>query len=142
MKCRHTQHSGFALLESLLGIALLSLFFVILVGTVTYTEHRSLVRTMRAEAVLLAEEGLEASRSIRNQDYTLLASGTHGITKTNGYWEFQGTNDTSNSFTREVTIIPIDASTTEVVTRITWGEGSQGGDTELSTILTNWQNAP
>ena len=134
-----THHRGSALLESILGIALLSLFLLILVGNISYAEIRSLQNTMRTRALLSAEEGLEATRSIRDNNYVLLVAGTHGLARTNGYWEFSGAGDTANDLRREIVLTPLDGSTTEAVAHVTWGDTEHLGEVSLRTRLTDWK---
>ena len=59
----------------------------------------------QTRAVFLAEEGLEAMRSLRDRDFLLLSDGTHGIAlNQNGRWDLSGASDTESEFTRTVTI--------------------------------------
>lgn len=55
-------------------------------------------------ASFIAEEGLAATRAIRNRDFNLLADGAHGIAFTINGWSFSGQSDTQDEFTRQITI--------------------------------------
>lgn len=142
MSTRTHKSGGSALLESILGIALLSLYAVMLIGTIEYVQIQSLKKTMRAEALFHAEEGIEAVRSMRNQGFTELQTGPHGLTEAGGHWEFAGTGDSTGEFARVITISQTDTGTVEVISRVTWGLRMQAGDVALFATLTDWQNAP
>lgn len=132
---------GSALLEALLGIALLGLFLVILMGSVTYLEGSSLHADQHAQALLIADEGLEAVRSMRDADVMLVTDGPHGLTSVNGRWEFIGEHDAIDLFTRSVTLTHEEASTTRAVSVVRWGRGTRTTELHLETYLTNWHAA-
>lgn len=132
------QERGSALLEALLGVALLGLFLVILAGSVTYLEQSTLRANQHAIALALAGEGLEAVRSMRDANFALLTDGTHGLTHVNGIWEFAGGSDLSTSSTRIITISHADASTTRIISLVRWGQIGHTTDTSLETYLTDW----
>ena len=96
---------------------------------------------MRTQALFHADEGIEAVRSIRNEDFALLTTGAHGLTVTNGKWEFSGQSDTDGNFVRELRISQIETGVLEVVSHVTWGAGSQLGTVEIFATLTDWQNS-
>jgi Tfp pilus assembly protein PilV len=74
----------------------------------------------RTEAVLLAKEGLEAARSIRDGDFDNVTAGAHGIALSANTWIFSGVSDTQNQFTRTITVSDIDVDTKKVESTVSW----------------------
>ena len=56
------------------------------------------------EAIYLAQEGLEASRSIRDIGWEYLATGTHGLLYDDSSWSFAGTHELIGKFTRTISV--------------------------------------
>lgn len=98
------------------------------------------------QANMLLQEGLEAARSIRDYDFDNLTNGTHGLTDTNGYWEFSGSSDTNGQFTRTVEVDEVsrnsscqavtsggtaDDNSRKIVATVTW-ELEEGNETSVS----------
>lgn len=71
------------------------------------------------------KEGIEAVRSIRDQDWSQVSNGTHGLTTTNGYYEFDGTSNALDDgvYTRTITIEDV------------YRNGSLSGDIATSGVL-------
>lgn len=97
-----------------------------------------------SKADFLAQEGLEAARSIRDNNFNDLVAGSHGLTITLGRWTFQGTQeDVSSQLTqgiRQIQIENIDSDTRRVTSSVAWlfSEG-RNQEVELVSYLTNWQ---
>ena len=147
--------SGFSLIEIIIAIAI---FSIIIAGGLTgfipvLNQNRQSNEII--EANRLAEEGLEAVRSIRDRDFNLLSAGNKGIGVSSNLWNFSGTNDVSGKFTRQISITAAnrdvggtlinsggttDPDTWLIKSLITWNYSI--GDTKqfsLETILTNWR---
>lgn len=93
----------------------------------------------RTQAVLLAKEGLEAARSIRDGDFDNLAAGTHGIALSGGYWIFSGTSDTQDQFARQITVTNLNVDTKQVQSQVTWQiTAVRQGSVVLTDYLTDW----
>ena len=78
----------------------------------------------RMIAVFLAEEGLEAARAIRDDNWDNLTVGSHGLAFSGGNWAFQGTeDDVSNSLnqgTRAIDIEDINSNTKKITSQVNW----------------------
>ncbi len=130
---------GFSVVEVLLSVAIFALLVTGLVGVVIYGQETSSVSGKRARAVLVAEEGLEAVRNIRDEDFANLVDGTYGLAVSGNQWIFSGSSDTTDVFTRAVTISTVDSSTKQVTSQVTWDQTAQrSGIAELTTYLTDW----
>ena len=135
---------GQSLIELLIAMAI----FVLVVSAITflildsYIAHRA--GREHTLATFLAEEGLEAARSIRDEDWVDLTDGSHGITVSGDSWIFQGIeediSDQLNEGIRKVIVSSVDADRKEVQSKITW-EFSELRSQEITLVsyLTNWQ---
>ncbi|MBI4256962.1 hypothetical protein HY626_02825 [Candidatus Uhrbacteria bacterium] len=131
---------GTTIVEVLIVIALLSIISLGFIRWLASSQEASVFAGTRARAVLLAEEGLEASRNMRDGAFNDLTLGTHGLAVSGGVWTFSGASDTTDGFTREVMVSPVDADTKEVVSEITWNQTTYRAATlALTTYLTNWE---
>lgn len=74
----------------------------------------------RTQAILLAREGLEAVRSMRDGDFDNITAGAHGIALSGNKWIFSGTSDTQDQFTRVITVTDIDIDTKKIQSTVTW----------------------
>jgi len=75
-------------------------------------------------ANLLAEEGLEATRSIRDNHWQDLIAGNYGLAVSSSHWVFQGTEeDISNQLKggiRQIQIENIDENRKKIISKVSW----------------------
>lgn len=130
---------GFSIVEVLLASSLLVLLVTGLVGAYLYGEESTALAGNRARANMLAEEGLEAVRNIRDAGFASITDGTYGLATTGNHWSLSGSQDVSDIFTRWIVISSIDANRKNVTSNITWQQDpSRTGTVSLATRLTNW----
>ncbi len=131
---------GFLLVEILLSSSLFIIFLTAFTGVFYYGMESSLLAGNRSQAVMLAEEGQEAVRSMKNVNFANITDGTYGLVYSNNAWTLSGNQDVSGIFTRKVTISTIDANRKSVTTNVTWQQ-AHGRDGSVSTVgrLTNWK---
>lgn len=130
---------GFSLVEVILASAVFVLLVSALVGAYLYGQESTVLAGNRARAVMLAEEGLEAVRNIRDAGFSNLTDGTYGLTTTGNQWSLSGSSDTSDIFNRQVVISSIDAMRKSVIASVTWQQNPQrAGLVSATTYLTNW----
>ncbi len=135
-----SRSQGFSLIESLLASSLFGLMVTAIVGSLIYGHESVRVSGERARALYLAEEGLEAARNIRDNNFSNLVNGTHGLLVASNQWTLSGNSDVTNGFTRAVTISTVDANTKTVASTVSWQQTLQrAGTVTLTTRLTNWQ---
>lgn len=131
--------NGFSLVEVLLAVALLGMIATGFGSALLYGQEGQRIAGERARAVLLAEEGLEAVRNIRDSDYSALVAGTHGLAISAGKWELVGSLDTTGIFSRQLIVSDIDENRKQVTSTVTWQQNLQReGSVQLVTYLTNW----
>lgn len=151
---KKTVQPAFSLIEILLGLTLFAIFasgiFYLSADTVDYDVRQNL----KSEAMRYAQEGLEATRMIRNVDFLELTSGDHGFQYSGDAWAFSGTSETINQFyTRTVTVSDVyrdgsnniavsgtlDAFTKKVLSTVSWTwRGFLPQSVSLTTYLTDW----
>lgn len=131
--------SGQSLIEVLIALSI----FVVGIATIGFLVLDANVSSRqgveRTQAILLAKEGLEAARSIRDADFDNLTAGGHGIALSGNKWIFSGTSDTQDQFTRTITITDVDVDTKKIDGVVTWQftEARQNSVT-LTDYLTDW----
>jgi hypothetical protein len=131
--------SGFVLLEPILaGTLLLIVVFVITTTLVAGRESMALV-SEQTQALYLAQEGIEAARSLRDSSFEELTPGTWGISREGSTWTFENEPDITGSFRRTVTIGVPRADVLSVTSTVTWDTGSGEREVELYTELTDWR---
>ncbi len=131
------------MVEVLLAIALFSLLVLFLVGSLAFNSTNDGTVSRRAKALTLAEGGLEAVRGIRDGDFANVTVGTFGLATTSTGFIFSGSSDTTDIFTRAITVTSLDSYTKEVSVEVTWNEqfGREGTIT-LASRLTDWRRQP
>lgn len=131
--------NGFSLVEVILATSVFALLATSFAGVFLYGEEATAMAGQRARALALAEEGLEASRNMRDAGYNNLTVGTHGLTIASNQWAFSGANDTNDIFTREVVVTSVDSDRKNVTANVTWQQNPQRtGSVSLITRLTDW----
>lgn len=131
---------GFSLIEIILSVAVFVLIATAIVGAFFYGQESSILFGNRIQAILLAEEGLEAVRNIRDYNFAGLLPGTYGLTIINGNYNLSGNSDIVDIFTRQITVSDIDANKKQVTSEVAWNQNQQrNGNISLTTYLTNWK---
>lgn len=147
---------GFSVIEVLVAMGI---FLIIAVGGVTLFLQTFTTGRLEAEqtnAKQLAQEGIEAARSIGRQDWSNLVAGAHGLTNGSGFWEFSGTSETIGKYTRSVAVSDVrrecaqgtgdivetgglsDPDTFKIATSVDWNvTPTRANSTTFETYLTN-----
>ncbi len=121
--------------------AILSFSVTVFVVASLYGEESTALAGARSRAAALAEEGVEAARSIRDGNYFALSDGTYGLILSGGQWTFGGAQDITDNFTRKITITSPDSMTKRVVVAVTWPQNLQRlGQITMTSLLTNWRS--
>ncbi|MBP6866094.1 MAG: hypothetical protein KBC12_00960 [Candidatus Pacebacteria bacterium] len=131
--------SGFSIVEVLLATSLFGLLVVGIAGSYLYGEESTMQSGAHSRAVYLAEEGLEATRNLRDNAFANLTDGDHGLAIQAGHYIFSGSSDISGIYTRQITVKSIDDNRKEVTANVTWNQSNlRAGDVSLVTRLTNF----
>ncbi|MDZ7611753.1 MAG: prepilin-type N-terminal cleavage/methylation domain-containing protein [Candidatus Moranbacteria bacterium] len=131
---------GFSLVEVLLAGGLIALLVTAFAGAFIYGRESSMLAGNRNRAVAIAEEGMEAARNIRDNSFSDLAAGSHGLDDAGGSWNLSGGSDTVDIYERIITISDVDPDTKEVVSVVSWQQNPQRtGEVQLVSRFNNWQ---
>lgn len=146
--------AGFGLIEFLVALAI----FLIIVVTGSSTVVRSFTTNRLGEeetnANLIAQEGIDAVRSIKNRGISGLVVGNHGLDNSSGQWILSGSSETIGDYTRTIVIEPakrdtagnfvdsggnIDCDTWKITSRVNWDfTPSRNNEVKLVTYLSNY----
>lgn len=135
---------GFSAVDVLLAAALLGMIVTAMVGALIFGEESARVAGARGRAIGIAEEGLGATRNIRDHSFGNMINGTYGLVVSGGVWTFSGSSDSTDIFTRMITIADstVSASFKLVTSTVTWQQTLQRtGTIELKTEMTNWRSS-
>ena len=67
---------------------------------------------------------MEASRSIAGDHFDDLVLGTHGLALSGGVWTLSDDHDTTDIFTRHVTVTNAGSGVKDIVSEVTWDDSS------------------
>lgn len=130
---------GFSVVEVLLAVSIFALIVTALFGAYFYGQEASVLAGNRTRAAIFAEEGLEATRNIRDAGFVNLTDGTHGLSIAGNQWTFSGSSDTSGIFTRSIAVSSLDSHRKQVASTVTWQQNPQRiGTISLVAELTEW----
>jgi prepilin-type N-terminal cleavage/methylation domain-containing protein len=137
--------SGFSLLELVLAIAIFSLSSFALATMLIDSNISVRLSTERTEALFYAKEGVEAMRSIRNNNpWAYLTEGEHYLDESGETWALTDIpNILADKYTRVISIedLPDDPNTKNITVTVGWDINSgRTASVNLETVLTNWQN--
>lgn len=145
---------GQSLIELLVAMVIFALVGASIVMVVLDAYSSDRLGKEISEAYNFAQEGLEAVRTIRDRDFSLLVNGEHGLKNTLGYWEFNGTNNIKGKYKRVIKIESvyrdaqgnisesgtIDSETKKVTSKVDWlFSPIRPQSISLSSYFTNWQ---
>lgn len=134
-----TDHAGFSLVEVIFAGSVFAFLVTALVGAYLYGQESTALAGNRARATLLAEEGLEATRNIRDAGFSNLTDGTYGLAVSGNQWALSGTSDTTDIFTRQITISSAGPKRKSVTAGVVWQQNPQRtGSVSVITYFTNW----
>lgn len=129
---------GFSVVEVLLATTVFAMLVTALIGAMVYGRSSTASGGERQRAMLLAEEGLEAVRNIRDASFSNLSDSTFGLVQSGGVWTLSGGSDTTGIFTRTVTFSSVDSERKNVTVTVSWGTSNQ---VTVTGRLTNWLDA-
>jgi len=134
--------------QSLIELLIAAGIFVMTVSVVASLLIDGYISNLQAsqnsQAFFLTEEGLEAVRSIRDNNWNDLTSGSHGISISQNQWIFQGEeeniSDKLPEGVRKVIVESIGVDRKKVTSQVTWKiPPAKSTKIELVTYFTNWQ---
>ncbi|OGG47837.1 hypothetical protein A2671_01240 [Candidatus Kaiserbacteria bacterium RIFCSPHIGHO2_01_FULL_49_13] len=155
---KYHRKQGIGLLEAVVGAAIIATALVGILSSFNISIRGGLANTQKIQAALLAEEGLEAVRYLRDSSWTAniapLASGTSYYLHWDNGWTLSTIFVANNEFTRTITFdeayrdnaskkivdsnpsASVDVNTIQVTAEVIW----ENGTTTVATYLTNLLN--
>lgn len=142
MKLLTMNKKGFSLIEIMLAVSMVSVFVIIFITAIIDSQEVNLLTNKRNTATRLAEEGIEATRNIRDESFSNLIDGTYGITVISNKWSFVSSSDiTNNEYTRSIKISTVNEKMKQVESIVTWQQNAQRpGIVTLTTNLIDLTN--
>lgn len=136
--------SGQVLIEVLIAVSIIAILATSGFTLVGSSFGESQIARQETQGQDLVTEGLEAVRQIRDQDFSALTPGVHGLTLSGTQWTFSGTSDVTNAtYTRTVTIAQIDAQQQDVTVQVVWTPRTGRTITlNSATRFTDWRTQP
>lgn len=131
--------AGFSIVEALLAVTVFGLLVTGIIGAVIYGRASVADAGTHQRATLLAEEGIEAARNIGNASYANLVDGTYGLVQSGGTWTLSGSSDTSDIFTRQVTVAAAGTDRKTVTSTVSWIQSGSSTSVTLSSRIVNWE---
>jgi type II secretory pathway pseudopilin PulG len=133
---------GFLLVEALIGIAIFATLVVAAYGVLLNGQSASIRGGDRVRATAIANQALQAAKSMRASSFAGLTAGTHGIAiGSNGQWTWSGSQIThSGSYITSVGVTSLATDWLRLTATTRWNHGKNGsGSVVLTADLTDWQ---
>lgn len=148
--------SGFSLVEILLSISIFSIFTIGITYLSLDTLSRDAKVALNNEALLYAQEGLEATRNIRDKSFLEITNGDHGLNLSNGTWSFDlAPENIENFYQRTITVSDVyrndegsidsngnvfDPDTKKIESEVSWIQnGIIPRSITLTQYMSNWR---
>lgn len=136
----HNQYiSGLSIIEVLVAIGIFAIIATTAISAILQTFQSTKLTEQESFARDYAREGIEAARSIKNQSWSSVTTGSHGLTNVSSAWAFFGTSNTSGIFNRVVTV---EDSQRNGSNHIVDSGGTADTDTKKVTSTVTWNSGP
>lgn len=136
----HSIESGLSIVEIILAVMIFSILAVSGVATVVHSFTVNRRGEEETQATVVAQEGIEAARSIKNKSWSALTSGLHGLSPSGNQWSFSGTSDINGKFTRVVNVEAVNRDGSGNI--VPAPTGSADSDTMKVTSTATWDFYP
>lgn len=157
----NSHKKGFSLVEVILAAFIFTVFASGAIIAVISGHQANRLGEEETLANQYASEGIEAVRSIKNQNFTnLVNSAGTGLARVSGVWTFSGSNNQfgpNNKYSRVISVADVqrdvngnivtsggtvDSLTKKIVSTVSWSaSAARANSVVLTTYLTNWRKA-
>jgi type II secretory pathway pseudopilin PulG len=134
-----TKTKGFSLVELVLAISIFMIYAGSLVASATGSHLTRLENAKFVKGSLFFQEGWEIVRSIRNNNWSDITNGDHGVNFSGNIWHLTSGSDVFDGFIRTITI---DDVRRDVLGNIVVSGGTIDPDTKLVRIEVEWTPVP
>lgn len=154
------QHLGQSMIELVVAIGIFTIVGSAIIVLALDAFNMESAGKDDSQALLYAEEGIEAARAIRDNKWDNLKNAPlqNGLTRQNGFWEFFGASDSLGKYTRVTSVETVnrdavtgnivttggipDVETKKITSTVTWVSNGQNNTTSLVSYLMRWQKPP
>lgn len=144
------KNKAFTLIEVVMSVAIISVLLTAVYGLIITTINANQRNIHTFQATMLANEGLEVVRYMRDsnwlQNYSWdkgLESGTMNLREIerSPFWETSVQEEVIDIYTREIELQEVadQSGVMEVIARVTWDERGIERDITLSTYISDWK---
>jgi len=137
----HKLNKGQVLFEVVMALAIFSVAVAAVVYLFFGAHYSVLFGVENFQAIMLAKEGIEAVRSIRDANFANITTTTDaGIVLIDNKWTLQSSPDTIGKFTRKINISQVATGTWQVKSTVNWISAT-GRESEVFLLeyLTDWR---
>jgi len=134
-----SKSKGFSLVELVMAIAIFMIYAGGLTIAATGSHLTRLENAKFVQANFYFEEAWEAIKTIRNNNWSAITNGSHGLSSSGGSWTFSGGFDTYDGFSRLVTVSDVRRGPSG---DIVLSGGTVDPDTKLIAIEVTWSPVP
>lgn len=133
---------GFSAVEALLASTVFAMMVTGITGAIIYGRQSTAAAGDRTRAALLAEEGCEAVRNIRDAAWANLPSaGTHYLAQSGGVWTIGSTPEPATDiYTRSITVTDVSSDRKNIACTVSWNKNNVSRQASVATQLTNWRS--
>lgn len=142
MRDKMSKKKGQTIIEMLVAVGIIVVALTALVAATITAVRNAKFSQNTALATKFAQEGMEATRSIRDRSWTELQNGNHGLSWDVTQWSFSGFSDTpALGFTRVVNVADSGSDKKLITTTVSWTDSSGTGTHESKQVsyLTKWR---
>ncbi len=101
---RKVRTAGFGLIEVIVAIGLFVIISAMGVSALLQSLAINRLAAGKTYAQLYAEEGVDAVRALHNRGIANLTLGTYGLSSSGNQWNFSGSSDARNGYTRQILV--------------------------------------
>ena len=131
---------GISVIEILIAITIITIALASVLSLANFSLKAASFNKETTKANAISQEAMEAVRSIRDSDWTKLTPGSHGLTSAAGFWDFAGTEDVINGFTRTILIENVSRDPTTDNIEITYNPANNDPNTKKITATVSWKS--
>jgi len=152
--------SGFGLVEILVAVTVIGLSLAALAGLGNFALKIQNRLKKNITASYLAAEAIEATRAIKDEDWTIISSLSIGSalhpaqSGSPAKWSLTSGSEIINGFTRQIVLANVyrnsndnivqsvdtlDPNTKKITATVSWSDQGQSQQVSLSTYIINWQ---
>ncbi len=117
---KHKNIKSFSVVEIMLAIAIFTFLAIAIGSMLSYSSQTNASSGDKDKATFLAQEGMEAIIAIRNEDYSNLVDGAHGLAIVSNQWQLQNSSDQVGQYNRQINISQIDIYQKKVEVIVSW----------------------